>query len=157
MLLFVCSPSLSFSLQAAVFPHVLTGSGREEIGVMAMMATARLAQHIPPWQGHNGTCEGQGFCSATLPPQNSSSLGRTEQAVVPGLGYYCRHQKPGRKTGFPGATPVGINTHTGQAALPREKITARWRHCLSARSYQSRKGTKEIAGVNGPNLRLPQP
>lgn len=75
MLLFVCSPSLSFSLQAAVFPHMLTGSGREEIGVMAMMATARLAQHIPPWQGHNGTCEGQGFCSATLPPQTAAPWG----------------------------------------------------------------------------------
>lgn len=73
------------------------------------------------------------------------------------VGDFCRRQKREGEPGFPGATPAGINTHAGQAALPGDEIAACWRHCRSARGYQSRKGTKETAGVNGPNLLLLQP
>lgn len=72
------------------------------------------------------------------------------------LGDYCRRQKAEGETGLPGATPAGINTHAGPAAVPGDEIAACWRHCSSARGYQSRKGTKEAAGVNGPNLLLLQ-
>jgi len=53
--------------------------------------------------------------------------------------------------------PVGISTHAGPAALPREKTAARWRHWLPATSRQSREGAAETAGANGPDLLLPQP
>lgn len=65
---------------------------------------------------------------------------------------YCRRQKPEGETRFPGATPAGTNTHAGQAG-----IAACWRHCRSAWGYRARRGTKETAGVNGPNLLLLQP
>lgn len=70
------------------------------------------------------------------------------------LGTKNQKERPGLRE--LGATPVGIKARAGRAALLGEKMTARWRHCLSARSYQSHKGTKETAGVNGPNLLLLQ-
>lgn len=56
MPLLVCSPSPSCFLKPTPFPTGCQAAGRK-LGCGRCCATARLAQHIPPWQCHKGTCE----------------------------------------------------------------------------------------------------
>lgn len=161
MPLLVCSPSPSCFLKPTPFPTGCRqqggnrGAGRA-VPQPGWLSTYSLGSAIKAPVEDEAAIE-QHFPEILPRTDSPEGMAGAGQAVMTGLGDYCRRQKPEGETGFPGATPAGINTHAGQAALPGDEIAACWRHCLSARGYQSRKGTKETAGVNGPNLLLLQP
>lgn len=160
MPLLVCSPSPSCFLKPTPFPTGWQAQGGSGCG--PRRATARLAQHKPLGSAMKPPVKDEAAVEQHFPqilPRRGSPgrMAGAGQAAMTDLGDYCRRQKPEGEPGFPGATPAGINTHARQAALPGDQIAACWRHCRPARGYRSRKGTKETAGVNGPNLLLLQP